>query len=133
MLGTPSLRRLLLALPGAVFGDAGYMSGGAAGYELDRADRALGTPPHALIVARGEVDDPEYGMVNEDRLTHRPPKPLSELICADMTFFETSAGGAVFSVGSMTYLGALGWNDYDNTVAVLTGNVLRRFLDERRF
>jgi N,N-dimethylformamidase len=121
------------AAPGAVFGDYGWMGGGAAGFELDRADRALGTPPHALVIAKGQVDHADYGPVNEDMLIHRPPKPLSELICADMTFFETRAGGAVFSVGSMTYLGSLGWNGYDNTVATLTANVLRRFIDERRF
>jgi N,N-dimethylformamidase len=66
-------------------------------------------------------------------LIHRPPKPLAELICADMTFFEARAGGAVFSVGSMTYLGSLGWNGHDDTVAKPTTNVLRRFLDEQRF
>jgi N,N-dimethylformamidase len=121
------------AAPGTIFGDFGWMGGGAAGFELDRADRALGTPPHAVVIAKGQVDHPDYGPVNEDMLIHRPPKPLSELICADMTFFETRAGGAVFSVGSMTYLGSLGWKGYDNMVAKLTTNVLRRFLDERRF
>ena len=33
-------------------GDFGLIGGGAAGWEIDRADTALGTPPHAL----GSVD-----------------------------------------------------------------------------
>jgi N,N-dimethylformamidase len=32
-------------------GDFGRLGGGAAGWEIDRADPALGTPPHALVVA----------------------------------------------------------------------------------
>ncbi len=35
----------------------------------------------------------------------------------------------MFSVGSMTYVGSLGAHGYDNTLARLTTNVLRRFLD----
>ncbi|MEO7121754.1 MAG: hypothetical protein ABI400_01280, partial [Lacisediminihabitans sp.] len=37
-------------------------------------------------------------------------------------------GGAVFSVGSISYTAALSHNRYDNNIARLTGNVLRRFL-----
>ena len=44
---------------------------------------------------------------------------------ADMTFFETPSGGAVFSAGSISFAGALSTNSYDNDVARLTGNVLR--------
>jgi N,N-dimethylformamidase len=52
---------------------------------------------------------------------------------ADMTFFETRAGGAVFSTGSISYAGALSTNHYDNDIARLTGNVLRRFTDPAPF
>jgi N,N-dimethylformamidase len=52
---------------------------------------------------------------------------------ADMTFFETPSGGAVFSTGSISYAGALSSNAYGNDVAALTGNVLRRFIDPRPF
>ena len=53
----------------------------------------------------------------------------SPKVRADMVFFETSAGGAVFSVGSINWLGSLGCNGYDNNVARVTENVLRRFVD----
>jgi N,N-dimethylformamidase len=50
---------------------------------------------------------------------------------ADITFFETAAGGAVFSVGSIAWIGSLSWNDFDNNVAAITRNVLRCFLDTK--
>jgi N,N-dimethylformamidase len=120
-------------VPGDVFGDSGFMGGGAAGFELDSADPKYGTPPNALIVAKGIVIHPDYGPVNEDMLVIRHPRPQEDWSCADMVFFETAAGGAVFSVGSMTYVGSLAAHGYDNTLARLTTNVLRRFLAETPF
>lgn len=121
------------AMPGGVFGDSGYMGGGAAGFELDSVNPKYGTPPHALLVAKGVVINPEYGWVNEDMLTHRHPLPQEDWSSADMTFFETPAGGAVFSVGSMTYAGSLPIDGGNSTVGRLTANVLRRFLDPEAF
>ena len=43
-----------------------------------------------------------------------------------MTYIEKPAGGAVFSVGSITYCGSLPHNKYDNDVSRLTFNVLNR-------
>ena len=51
----------------------------------------------------------------------------NELVRADLAFFETPAGGAVFSVGSIAWCGALSHQAYRNNVARITGNVLRRF------
>jgi len=119
--------------PGGVFGDSGFMGGGAAGFELDSADVMRGTPPHALVVAKGVVIHEDYGWVNEDMLTHRHPKPREDWSCADLTFFETPAGGAVFSVGSMTWAGSLPPENYTNTLARLCTNVVRRFADPTPF
>lgn len=121
------------AVPGAKFGDRGFMGGGAAGFELDSADARFGTPPNALVVAKGIVIHDDYRWVNEDMLIHRHPRPQEDWSCADMTFFETSAGGAVFSVGSMTYVGSLPPDGYSNVCAKLTMNVLRRFMDPKPF
>ena len=52
-----------------------------------------------------------------------------DLIRADMTYFETDNGGAVFSVGSITFCGSLPVNDCDNNVSHLIKNVLNRFID----
>ncbi|MEJ0015221.1 MAG: N,N-dimethylformamidase beta subunit family domain-containing protein [Acetobacteraceae bacterium] len=118
---------------GAVFGEAGYMGGGAAGFELDSVNAKYGTPPHALVVAKGVVIHPDYGWVNEDMLVHRHPLPQEEWSCADMTFFETGAGGAVFSVGSMTYAGSLLVEGGASVLGRLTANVVRRFADPASF
>ena len=53
---------------------------------------------------------------------------------ADMTFFETPGGGAVFSTGSITFCGCLPVNGFDNNLSRLLQNVVDRFLDpEARF
>jgi hypothetical protein len=44
--------------------------GGAAGFELDRADVALGTPPNALILERSEGHQRHFVVVPEELLTH---------------------------------------------------------------
>ena len=50
-------------------GDFGLIGGGAAGWEIDRADHALGTPPHALVVATATQFSSVYHWVKEE-LTH---------------------------------------------------------------
>ena len=54
-------------------------------------------------------------------------------IRADMTFFETPSGGAVFSVGSIAWSASLQQNGFDNNVARISENVLRRFLEPEPF
>lgn len=73
--------------------------------------------------------------VPEDLLMCHPAQSggLNTELKADMVFFETHGGGAVFSVGSVAYPGALIWNGGDNAASRLTGNVLDRFLDPTPF
>ena len=115
-----------------VFGKHGTQGGGAAGEEIDRLDASLGSPPHALVIARSENHRPGMLRVKEEFLMTRP-LGNDPNVRADMTFFETVSGGAVFSTGSISYAGALSTNDYSNDVARLTGNVLRRFIDPTPF
>lgn len=117
------------AKPGGLLGDRGLMGGGAAGHELDRADSRLGTPAHAIIVGRAVVDDPTYQPVNEERFDHGWPGTREDIIRSDLTFFETPMGGAVFSVGSMNFIGALPIDAYKNVAARLIINIVRRFAD----
>jgi N,N-dimethylformamidase len=119
--------------PGTQIGERGFMGGGAAGHELDRWDPRLGSPRHALIVASAVVDHPQFKPVNEDRLGFLWPAPLEDLIRSDMVFFETPAGGAVFSVGSMNFVGALPIDGYDNLLTRMMTNVVRRFIDPAPF
>ena len=111
------------------------MMGGAAGYEIDCADATLGTPRHALVVARSEGHSNNYQLVAEELgiVQCALDATQDDRIRADMVFFETPGGGAVFSTGSIAYAGALPVNGYDNPVARLTGNALVRFTDAAPF
>ncbi len=125
---------VLAGVDGATFGGHGLSGHGAAGFELDRADKNLGTPPHAVILATSEGHEPEapWVLVPEERLTHLTTIPGAreeELIKSDIVFFETPNNGAVFSVGSITFCGSLLTNGGDNDVSRLTKNVLDRFAD----
>ena len=44
-----------------------------------------------------------------------------------MVYFETANGGAVFSVGSISFIGSLPHNNYDNNISAIVDNVLTRF------
>lgn len=126
---------ILEGIENDTFGDHGLSGHGAAGFELDRTDKRLGTPEHAVVLASSEGHDPEapWVLVPEERLTHItnwPGESDPNLIRADLTFFETPGGGAVFSTGSITFCGSLPTNNYENDVARILGNVFDRFLDE---
>lgn len=117
-----------------VIGDFGLLMGGAAGYEIDRADPGLGTPSHAIVLASSEGHSNIFDLVVMsigDRLPVAHDAP--DRIRADMVFFEADNGGAVFSVGSIAWSGSLAHNRYDNNVARVTHNVLKRFADPTPF
>ena len=103
--------------------------------EIDRADPALGTPAHALVLGSTERHTDIYLMTPEDMLDPTPDMSgtQSELVRADLVFFETPNGGAVFSTGSIAWAGAMASNGYANEVARLTLNVLRRFASPEPF
>jgi N,N-dimethylformamidase len=113
-----------------ILGDFGLCGGGAAGYELDRVDYRLGSPENLILLASSENQPGSFVLVPEEHLTHIvtwPGDPLPALIRADMVYFETPGGGAVFSTGSITFCGSLSHNDYDNNISRIVDNVLRRF------
>ena len=113
---------------GEVIGDFGLVMGGAGGYEVDRADVGLGTPPHALVLATVAGFSDNYQPVIEEVLVNDSRHGESESpVRGDMVFFEGPKGGAVFSTGSIAWCGSLSHNDYDNNVSRITENVLRRF------
>ncbi|TIX90133.1 N,N-dimethylformamidase beta subunit family domain-containing protein [Rhizobium sp. P44RR-XXIV] len=131
----PRAAFIFAGVEGEVLGDFGLNGGGAAGNEIDRADFALGTPPHALVLASSKMHTDIYLMTPEDLLDPTPTwsGTQCDLIRADMVFFETQSGGAVFSTGSIAWAGAMAWNAYDNQIADITENVVRRFADEKGF
>ncbi|MER9064692.1 N,N-dimethylformamidase beta subunit family domain-containing protein [Mesorhizobium sp. M0698] len=130
----PRARFIFEGITEDIVGDFG-ITGGAAGLEIDVADVELGTPRHALVVASSEQHGSSFartlgGLNYFTRLWNDAPR---EPIRADMTFFETPAGGAVFSVGSIAWGSCLPHAGYVNNVARISENVLRRFRDMTPF
>ena len=115
-----------------IIGDFGLMLGGAAGYEFDRADIAFGTPPHALILAVASNFSEHYTHCIEEVNIMDPMQTgtTNPLVRAEMVYFETTNGGAVFSASSISYCGSLSHNNYDNNISRITENVLNRFTSE---
>ena len=113
-----------------IIGDYGLNAGGAAGFELDRADPLLGTPEGTVILAQSEMHPASMEIVMEDLLAPgratTGEKP-DRLVRADMVYFETPQGGAVFSVGSITFCGSLWRNGFEGPVSQLLSNVVTRF------
>ncbi len=109
------------------------LGGGAAGQELDRYDTRLGSPEHAVVLASATNFGPDMIRTKEEfagSVDYPTPDPY---VRADIVFFETPAGGAVFSVGSISWFGALARNGFDNDIANMTANVVRRFADPEPF
>jgi N,N-dimethylformamidase len=52
---------------------------------------------------------------------------------ADLSFYETAAGGAVFATGSIAWCGSLPCNGYENNISRITLNALKRFMDPKPF
>ena len=71
-------------------------------------------------------------VLEEMSATH-PLEFYQSSIYADIVFFETSNGGAVFTVGSMSWCGSLNHNGGDNNISRITENVINRFIDEEPF
>lgn len=116
-------------------GDFGSIGGGAAGLELDWVDTKLGTPWHTLRIASSLMHSNSVMLVPEEiySATQAMSGRDNPNVRADVTFFETPGGGAVFSASSISWASALAHNNYDNNVSRMTENVLRRFVDPKPF
>lgn len=116
---------------GETIGGYGLSGGGAAGFELDRADHDLGTPEDAVILAVSEDTPSSFVTVPEEMLTHVltvSGEEPEELKRGEIVYFETPSGGAVLSVGSITFCGSL-WHAgaFQGQISRLLENVVRRF------
>lgn len=102
----------------------------AAGFELDRIDQALGSPPNTICLARSFDHGDQYQVAYEEALASMIPAQLGSTnpnLHGDISYLEYPRGGAVFSTGSISYCGSLSYNAYDNDISRLTENVLRKF------
>ena len=105
---------------------------GAAGFELDRLDVALGSPPGAVVVATAtDFGNGMHHVVEEvlqsDSRQHGPVNPW---VKSDMVYLEYPNGGAVFTTASISWYGSLFYNAYNNNVSRLQENVLKRFASD---
>jgi N,N-dimethylformamidase len=116
--------------PDEPIGAGGLVMNGAAGDELDRADPELGTPAETLVLASSSGHSDAYWVVVEDVLYTRAGLSGSTdpRVRADVTLTPKRNGGAVFSVGSISWTASLSHEGYNNPVARLTENVLRTFM-----
>jgi hypothetical protein len=90
---------------GEVFGAASLHErcpGGASGHETDK--RTKSSPKNCVVLARG-MNENDGG--------------------AEIIYHETASGGAVFSVGSITWTASI---LVDSAVSKMTHNVLKKFL-----
>ncbi|HEX3983123.1 MAG TPA: N,N-dimethylformamidase beta subunit family domain-containing protein [Acidisoma sp.] len=118
-----------------VIGDFGLIGGGAAGIELDCINRLLGSPPNILRLASSEDHSPLMLLVNEEFTATLPNLggDQNDRVRADLSFYETPSGGAVFATGSIAWCGSLPWNNYDNNISRITLNALKRFMEPTPF
>ncbi|MEC8173957.1 MAG: N,N-dimethylformamidase beta subunit family domain-containing protein [Pseudomonadota bacterium] len=126
----PETNWIFEGVPDRIIGDFGLSGGGAAGFELDRADIKLGTPHNTVILATSESPQNHFMLVPEEMLTNDTTisgESHEDLIRADMVYFDCPGGGAVFSVGSITFCGSLSHNNYDNNISRILENVVSRF------
>lgn len=107
----PRVSRFLRGLEAdQVIGDFGLIQGAASGDEIDRLDYSLGTPRNAIIIATTKLaggHSDAYMLFNEDTLFPmvNTTGTISDKIRSDIIFFEIPGGGAVFSVGSINWVG----------------------------
>lgn len=115
-----------------LIGTQGMMLGGAVGDEIDRVDELCGngTPPETIVLASSVGLTNHYQPVAEDYAYILPGDQggsENPMVRADLTWLPKKGGGAVFSVGSICWIGCLPINNYMNAVSRVTLNVLKRF------
>jgi N,N-dimethylformamidase len=124
----PAVAWVMRGVQDEVFGDTGLGLNGASGLELDRYDRAWGTPPHTWLLAASEGQHSDhYPHVSEEIMFNYPGLAGTQdfQVRGDVTLFTTTGHGAVFSTGSIAWGQALPINA---DISRITRNVLERFM-----
>ncbi|WP_150461464.1 N,N-dimethylformamidase beta subunit family domain-containing protein [Nesterenkonia ebinurensis] len=119
-------------IEGPTIGERGFVRGAAAGDELDRVDADLGTPPGTIVLASSKDHPIETQRAIEEflQMFHGSASgPNDPDIRADMIYFETPGGGAVFSTGAIAFIASLLVDDGKNTSSQALRNVIDHFLE----
>jgi N,N-dimethylformamidase len=117
-----------------IVGDFGLIMNGTSGDEIDRIDYRYGTPQNTVVLASSEPHSEWYVPVPEDVTTvsNQLNGTFNRNVRSDMVLVEHPSGGAVFSVGSIIFAGALPVNGGNNNVARLLANIVRNFTGRSR-
>jgi N,N-dimethylformamidase len=117
---------------------------GAAGYEYDRVEVEEGSPATTLILASTDRFNQSHTAGSEQEIYFaqgrdgaqvgdpQVPGVPHRFARSDLSYLEYPRGGAVFAAGAISWRASLSALGYDNNVARITGNVLRRFADTPR-
>lgn len=116
-------------ITGEEFGHHGLVMGGAAGDEVDKFDPKLSSPGRVAVVATSTGHSHYYKPIIDDvqLIADGMDGDKNPDIRSDITYIDTGHGGAVFGVGSITWIPSMATDSFDNDVAQITSNVLRRF------
>jgi hypothetical protein len=88
----------------------------------------MGTPADALVIAAARMPE-NFFYTPFPILEALGSESKATRLRADMVYFETGKGGAVFSASSVGWNGALSRNGDRNAASRLTANVLRSFIE----
>ena len=118
--------------PDEVIGDFGLAGGGASGYEIDRYDLALGTPPNACSWPRASsTPSTTRTCARRSTSTTRAWTARTTSWCAPTSSTSRRVRAAPCSRPARSPgAGSLSHNGYDNNVSRIMRNVLDRFADE---
>jgi len=121
----PEYEWIFAGVPEDTIGAKSDVMGGAAGFEYDRMDRALGSPRDTVLLASAYFDEQitEYTL-GDSRWTGFEAENRSDII-----IIEEPLKGRIFAAGSVSWTAALFDDGGDNAVARITGNVLDAFSD----
>lgn len=110
-------------------GDDGLLGRGAAGQEIDRYDPSLGSPEDAYVLASSENHSQYALRATEEYRSSRPrvDGASDSDVHADLVYYRTETDGAVLTTGSMSWVGALPCDDYDNAASKLMANAVEWF------
>jgi N,N-dimethylformamidase len=113
-----------------VIGTFGLIMDGSSGDEIDRFDVGRGSPTETVVLATSTGHSDFYLLAGEDVMASRAGLggTQSPEVRSDMTWLEKSGGGAVFSVGSICFLGSLSHDGYRNNISTVVANALDEML-----
>lgn len=129
----PDMAWVFDGVEGEKFGNYGLSGGGAAGFELDRAEPKFGSPGETVVLATSKDLPDGYTPCHEEMLTEEwtvSGTTPEDMVRGDITLSTVRGdkGGMVFATGSITFCGSL-WNGeaWNGDVSRLLENVMRRF------